>query len=322
MNSRLTLQDLAGLLADYTGKDKKATERFLKDFIAVVSQGVYTDKIVKVKGLGTFKIISVDKRESVHVNTGERFVIPEHYKFSFLPDKELKGLVNKPFSFFETTELNENVDFSDLSESIDDGKEVETEDESVEELVPDEEIPVATTTNHPQATSSSVKTVLMVCTLLVVIAICLYLYVTSGKGTDMRLPEALPAAIEAVVPEDSLVAQADSVSLPTDTTSLFTETEEKISANDSTNVIGRTTIKLGDRLTLIALEYYGNKIFWVYLYEFNKSKITDPNNVPIGTELEIPAADLYGIDAKSRLSLEKASLKQADILNQNKTKQE
>ena len=101
MNNRLTIQELAGLLADYTGKDANSSELFLREFIAVVSEGVYTDKLVKVKGLGTFKIILVEKRESIHVNTGERFVIPGHYKFSFLPDKELRELVNKPFSFLK-----------------------------------------------------------------------------------------------------------------------------------------------------------------------------------------------------------------------------
>ena len=138
MNNRLTIQDLAGLLAEYTGKDKNSSERFLREFIAVVSEGVYTDKLVKVKGLGTFKIIPVEKRESIHVNTGERFVIPEHYKFSFLPDKELRELVNKPFSFFETTELGENVDFTDMDIVSDEPEIKETEDESVEEVIPEE----------------------------------------------------------------------------------------------------------------------------------------------------------------------------------------
>uniref|UniRef100_UPI00265A3B14 HU family DNA-binding protein n=1 Tax=uncultured Parabacteroides sp. TaxID=512312 RepID=UPI00265A3B14 len=138
MNNRLTIQDLAGLLAEYTGKDKNSTERFLREFIAVVSKGVYTDKLVKVKGLGTFKIIPVEKRESIHVNTGERFVIPEHYKFSFLPDKELRELVNKPFSFFETTELGENVDFTDMDVVPGEPEEKEVEDESVEEVMPEE----------------------------------------------------------------------------------------------------------------------------------------------------------------------------------------
>ena len=118
MNSRLTIQDLAGLLAERTGKDRNSAEQFLREFIAIVSQGVFTDKVAKIKGLGSFKIVLVEKRESIHVNTGERFLIPAHYKFSFLPDKELRELVNKPFSFFETTELNEDVDFTDLDVSI------------------------------------------------------------------------------------------------------------------------------------------------------------------------------------------------------------
>ena len=138
MNSRLTIQDLAALLAERTGKDRNSAEQFLREFIAIVSQGVFTDKIAKVKGLGTFKVILVEKRESIHVNTGERFLIPAHYKFSFLPDKELRELVNKPFSFFETTELNENVDFTDLDVSAD-VEEKETEDESVEEVIPENE---------------------------------------------------------------------------------------------------------------------------------------------------------------------------------------
>ena len=122
MNNRLAIQDLAGLLAEYTGKDKNSSERFLREFIAVVSEGVYTDKLVKVKGLGTFKIIPVEKRESIHVNTGERFVIPEHYKFSFLPDKELR----------------ENVDFTDMDVVLDEPDIKETEDESIEEMIPEE----------------------------------------------------------------------------------------------------------------------------------------------------------------------------------------
>jgi len=114
MNNRLTIQDLAGLLAKQTGKEKKSIELFLREFISVITEGVFTDKLVKIKGIGTFKIVLVEKRESVHVNTGERILIPAHYKFSFAPDKELKEEVNRPFSIFETIELNDGVDFTEL----------------------------------------------------------------------------------------------------------------------------------------------------------------------------------------------------------------
>ena len=66
---------------------------------------------------------------------------------------------------------------------------------------------------------------------------------------------------------------------------------------------------------MISLEYYGSKIFWVYLYEYNKSVIKDPNNVPVGTEIQVPAPELYGIDKHSRASAEKAAARQTEILS-------
>jgi nucleoid-associated protein YgaU len=80
-------------------------------------------------------------------------------------------------------------------------------------------------------------------------------------------------------------------------------------------VLAKVKIEPGSRLTLISLEYYGSKIFWVYLYEFNKSEIKDPNNIPVGTEIQVPAPEVYGIDKNSRASVDKAALRQAEILN-------
>ena len=134
MNNRLTIKELASMLAVRTGRDKEEMERFLREFVAVVSEHVFIDKVVKIKGLGAFKIITVEKRESIHVNTGERIEIPDHYKFSFVPDKELKDTVNKPFSFFETTEINEGVQFphlAELSEPMEDESSVEEEEETL-----------------------------------------------------------------------------------------------------------------------------------------------------------------------------------------------
>ena len=114
MNNKLTIQELATLLSVKSGKDVYETERFIREFITVVSEGLFSDKMVKVKGLGTFKIVLVEDRESIHVNTGERILIPAHYKCSFLPDNELKELVNRPFSIFETTEIGDAASFQDM----------------------------------------------------------------------------------------------------------------------------------------------------------------------------------------------------------------
>ncbi|OCW93203.1 hypothetical protein A9168_12385 [Macellibacteroides sp. HH-ZS] len=122
MNNKLTIQELATLLSVKSGKDTYEAERFIRELIAVVSDGLLSDKMVKVKGLGTFKIVLVEDRESIHVNTGERILIPAHYKCSFLPDTDLKELVNRPFSIFETTEIGDSASFQDM-EMADDSDE-------------------------------------------------------------------------------------------------------------------------------------------------------------------------------------------------------
>ena len=381
MNNRLAIQDLAGLLAEYTGKDKNSSERFLREFIAVVSEGVYTDKLVKVKGLGTFKIIPVEKRESIHVNTGERFVIPEHYKFSFLPDKEPRELVNKPFSFFETTELRENVDFTDMDVVLDEPNIKETEDESIEEMIPEEkhfpeeepvvfseegsavppeEDPVVfseeepagqpedegmdtlepvvderSDSSGPDSPSEEVETgpdaerkkprtkriavVSMFVFLLMLFNIGLYLnrtYFFKKEKEPLRIDTVFPKgetiATEAVPDTTIVFANEDSSQTVGETTVENPEVEPEAA---SPKVIARVKIEPGSRLTLISLKYYGSKLFWVYLYEYNRAVITDPNNVPIGTVIEVPAPEMYGIDRRDRSSIEKAAARQTEILS-------
>lgn len=411
MNSRLTIQDLAGLLAERTGKDRNSAEQFLREFIAIVSQGVFTDKVAKIKGLGSFKIVLVEKRESIHVNTGERFLIPAHYKFSFLPDKELRELVNKPFSFFETTELNEDVDFTDLdvSNTVEDK---EAEDESVEEIlqeseeviaetpeplqpaddvcvseelpeveqpveepaenepeevieesiVPDESSPAEndipeqtepetssdqlkeetkqepSVANYPgidefqiedeEPTASPWIKILVSVGVVAIVAIAgILLYLNRSlflgsdtSGSTVLTGMSLPGT--AVVPEDTTrveepeVTEAQPETMEEkDTVSIESVAPVVEPAMQTPKILAKVKIEPGSRLTLISLEYYGSKIFWVYLYEYNKSVIKDPNNVPVGTEIQVPAPELYGIDKHSRASVEKAAARQTEILS-------
>ena len=86
MNNRLNIQDVAELLVERTGRTHEEAERFLRLLVESITNGVLQDQLVKVKGIGTFKLIEVEARESMHVHTGERFLIPAHYKFSYTPD--------------------------------------------------------------------------------------------------------------------------------------------------------------------------------------------------------------------------------------------
>lgn len=114
MEKKLLLQELADLLAVREGITKKKADVFTKSFFEVVEQGLETDKFVKIKGFGTFKVISVSDRESVNVNTGERIQITGHSKITFTPDAELRDLINRPFAHFETVILNDSTDLAEL----------------------------------------------------------------------------------------------------------------------------------------------------------------------------------------------------------------
>ena len=130
MNERLTIQDLTDLLAAKHSMTKKDADAFVKEFFLLIEQALENEKVVKIKGLGTFKLIDVDSRESVKVNTGERFQIKGHTKVSFSPDPNLRDTINKPFAHFETVVLNENTiledtPIEDVEEDIDVSQETE-----------------------------------------------------------------------------------------------------------------------------------------------------------------------------------------------------
>ena len=115
--SKLNIYDLCSVLVAKNGLDDKESHRFIKAMFDIIQEGLDEDKIVKVKGLGTFKIIEVDDRESINVNTGERVLIEGHSKLTFTPDSVMKEIVNKPFSQFETVILNEGVDFPEPADN-------------------------------------------------------------------------------------------------------------------------------------------------------------------------------------------------------------
>ena len=140
---KLTINHIASILVEKNGVAPKDAEQFVAAMFDVIQEGLETDKQVKVRGLGTFKIVDVEPRESVNVNTGERVLIKGHSKISFTPDTSMKETVNKPFSQFETVVLNEGVEFPETEPATEtepvaaSADEPESDSIAAEETVPE-----------------------------------------------------------------------------------------------------------------------------------------------------------------------------------------
>lgn len=116
--SKFSLNTLGKLLADKSGLSQMEAELFIRKMFDVCNQGLDADKQVKIKWLGTFKVQATKDRESINVNTGERFTIEGRDKLTFTPDNILKEIVNKPFAQFETVVVNDGVDFDEIDEKF------------------------------------------------------------------------------------------------------------------------------------------------------------------------------------------------------------
>ena len=574
MNERISTRDLAELLTGQIGLDKKRAEGFLNALSSYILQSIERNKVVRIIGLGTFKVVLVRERESVHIQTGERFVIPAHHKLSFVPDRELKEQINRPFAFFEpidTSEIHvpkkvtirrdndisagkivnkqdeiinpdsevtevssiekidtiikdyfdfeendeiseetynfeEGVDYDSLKEipksSGDSEKDdydesvyrklqeisqdsvipeenedyLEKDELSVEEDVEetdndendyvqtvaigadeefeelefsDEEIDVDHKTEEnadliiagenkehiADENNDSIEDVnddtgqvdsktitekrvfapfwlwVILGSLLIVLGLgtgtFAFLYYNSDNSkkpdqafvdskenslteadtpsplggflmpdsdlinnseladfsTENVVPDSIVTEKEAAVPETKdvikkeekkvtdwlailpersktetkradkpnqkiesknkeLAKNANTKTTTANTRNTGTTTTKTTPADSKENVTtkekivpGQIPMPAGSSLTQIAMEYYGDKTFWVYIYEHNKSKIKDFNNVPAGTVLKLPLPSTYGINAKSKTSVDKAKQKQAQLLN-------
>lgn len=137
--SKISLSDLAQRLAEKSGISLQDAELFIRKMFDVANEGLQSDKLVKMKWLGTFKVMAVKDRESVDVNTGERIIIEGRDKISFTPDNILKEIVNKPFAQFETVVVNDGVDFDEIDRKFENAEEDGSVFDSTLESVPDSE---------------------------------------------------------------------------------------------------------------------------------------------------------------------------------------
>ena len=148
---KLTLTDIASVLVQKNKLGTKESEDFVAAMFEVVRKGLEADLLAKVKGLGTFKIIEVEARESVNVNTGERVIIEGYSKITFTPDNTMKELVNKPFSQFETVILGDGVDIDALNDTP-------VEDTSADDTLVDDTIVEEASTAAPAVEASLTET--------------------------------------------------------------------------------------------------------------------------------------------------------------------
>ncbi|NDV93716.1 HU family DNA-binding protein [Dysgonomonas sp. 521] len=441
MNERLSLQDLIDLLAKKQEITKKDAETFLRELITVISENIESNEPVKIKDFGTFKLVKVNARRSVDVNTGEAIEIAAHYKLSFVPDKSLKEAINRPFAHFESVVLEEGVSFENIAKaeeviveadeedvSVDDESnedaavitpvvsldmpegaesvsreeitedsniaavedtpavqeeihEIEASEEEVveeeiteyisvpesstvidyqEDIQPEEDIVGAeedvVTTPQPLADipdegdleyerkvaerKEALKRRRRLISLGFFIFLILAGFLIGGlyfqeiakyltNGPDNNRPVAVVEGKQDikpstdVIPADSLSAVQAQDSIPA-STSLGSPVQEKdklpeqpkADATPTPNVntpLATVKIESGSTLRNIALKYYGHKSFCIYIYEENKAKIKNINNIPLGTKLVVPAPAKYGINAQDRSSIEKAKEKESKL---------
>ena len=394
MNEKITLQDIVNLFSQKQGIGKKEADLIVRTMFDLIEEALKTENYVKIKGFGTFKLTEVDARESVNVNTGERFEIQGHSKISFTPDTTMKDLINKPFAHFETVILNDGVELEDtpteevleapemveetpaiveatpivaeetpvvIEETIieetpatevtevpvvvEEEPTIEEEtpaveepmEEVVEETAPEqaeetpmvvepaieeliasepvtetvlegkpiitEEEPVVAQTKQDKK-EKTINRILWGVIVVLVLIILFGAYWMFFRSDDAHEVTPMPSASEevATLVEETIHMDTIFESEPPITMMPLELTAEEL-RKERVPVLGDTleyvingqeplcehTLKSGETIIRISVKYYGSKRFWPYIAKFNKETITDPDNIPIGTVIKIPA---------------------------------
>lgn len=374
MNDKVTLHELVDLFARKSQLSQADAALFAKEFLSLIEEALARDKYVKVKGLGTFKLITVDATEETASNGPETTDGQSRTRVSFIPETGLKDLVNKPFAHFQPVLLKDEVHFTDLPEGETEVESQETvtevektgetdaviesltepateetdevlpqteaaslieeepvqasitekvvsEEEEVQEKQEDtlsekeERIPAAVLT--PSGKEANVPWCMIASILLAGIFIggIVTWVLTSGrryipeqvveklmnetqKTPAPVVPDSLQVADTLVVKKDSSLVQKK------DTLKTVAKKEEKTPVAPTpvpkretladtveyqiTGNQGSYTLKPGESLVRVALKFYGNKKLWPYLVKHNKAIIKNPDNVPVGTTIQIP----------------------------------
>lgn len=161
----------------------------------------------------------------------------------------------------------------------------------------------------------------------IAMAFCLFIYLLSIQP-ELEMKDKASAAVEAVQPSPAPVVPAVPAQTASEPDTLQTASiaNQKVStssvapseavastASSLAETIERVRLRPGDRLSRLALKKYGNKAFWVYIYEENRAQLKDPDNIPVGAVITLPAASKYQINAGDTNSINRALVLQRSL---------
>lgn len=310
MDNKINLSQLADLLAQAGGMSKAASEQFVKNFFDIISQTVLTEGLVKVKGLGTFKLVQMEDRESVNVNSGERFTIEGHQKISFIPDADLKERINKPFAAFETVEISEEQaakletmdaqsdENSNVNKSNTDNMEKEKEKKA--QAAPKETKKEVKNDSKDEKKRGGVL-IRIIIAILVIALIVVLLWPLIGnkllKNADKQPAKDKAPVPAAVQPAPEKKPEAQPAKKEPAKFTLTKEDQAKalplFTIADTVNykIVGTkatVTMVKGDMLTTIAEKYYGTKKLWPYVAKYNGLNTRSAKKLPVGYKIKVP----------------------------------
>ena len=278
MKKRIVFEKVSTAFSEKLDNDKEKTGIFLNELFALVSEHLAIGETISIERFGQF---AFSPESGIH----------------FSPDETFAEIVNKPFSVFERTELNDGVTFDDIKERekepVETEKEIpvkKTQESQNEDLIlpsPEEKISEEPGKKETQPIKKKHNYAIVASIGVSCIALISIMLWWMQKNAAIPEKQVFPQKVTVQAPVISTI-KTDTV-IPADTATFEEKKEE----------MARTM----------------HKIFWVYIYEYNKNIIQNPNNIPIGTKLNIPAASVYNINAKDSRSIRTAVDLQSRILS-------
>lgn len=311
MNEQFTLQDLVELLAQHHQMEQADAEAFVQVFFSLIEEALITDKYVKVKGLGTFKLIDVDSCECIDSDVEEESIeMKNHSRISFTPDATIRDAVNKPFNHFETVLLHETTHYDDMpeeavSQTLFAGGNTSDKDLDVKSeipAVPDVPMKKESLTNEATVVENHQKgrdTYLHLSWRLMFLVLLAGILIGGGATWILLSGKRyVPESLFRTSTEKDIKADTVSGVAIADTFSMSSAKREEKNAlpvilsdtvrYDMQGTFTTHTLRRGESLARLAEQYYGNRNLWTYLARYNRNRIKDANDIPIGTLICIP----------------------------------